>query len=224
MIGLEKGRKLDKREARYGLWGTIIGAVIVGSISLFIHCDSKHETASEQTQIVSDTTATLEQSASLSIARVTLPSVNTELESAIQVEIYNPSLHDAYDVVVRVNFGEAEVYQCEVVPGGIVEQSDSTYGTIVAFEIDEIRSKESIYIYCLTSAPVFNSINVTGGNVRGSVKLDFVDIEEVAKGMSAFTGFLLVVLGGAILALAIYAVVIIITLINRKLGFTAGQE
>ena len=54
--------------------------------------------------------------------------------------------------------------------------------------------------------------------------MDFVDIEEVAKGMSAFTGFLLVVLAGAILALAIYAVVIIVTLINRKLGFTAGQE
>ncbi len=82
----------------------------------------------------------------------------------------------------------------------------------------------TVYIYWFASAPLFNLIDISGENVRGSVTLDFDDLEKVSNGTSAFNVFLLVVLGGAILALTIYALMIIITLGNKKLGLTTAQE
>lgn len=196
--------------------GTILAAIITGAIALYIHYDSKTEL--EKTKEIEIKADKSKDTANLTISNVYVPPINTDIESSFFVKIENNSLNDAKNLNIKINFGEAEILKCETLPINILKNKKFD-SSIISFNIDNIPKKDNLYIYCLTSQPIFKSIHINGSNLFQNEKYTFDDYRKNMfnkNKSSGFYNFLQVVIGLLILWFGIHGAIIISTLLNRK--------
>lgn len=179
---------MESKIAKYGFWGTVIAALITGAIGLYIHLDGKAETTkvakSKQEADKSKDTA------NLTISNVYVPPINTSLDSAFFVQIQNNSLNVAKDVVVKINFGESSVSSCETIPENLISDKQKI-SSMVSFSAGDIQRKDSLYVYCLLSHPVFESILLTGANLFSNELYEYKQFMPQKKIMAqVFSSFL----------------------------------
>ncbi|WP_153006790.1 hypothetical protein [Aeromonas schubertii] len=207
--------KVESKSAKYGFWGAVIAAAITGAIGLYIHLDGK----AEDRKIVEEKKEAekSKDTASLTISNVYVPPINTAIESAFFAQIQNNSLSVAKDVVVRINFGESSVSKCETLPVNKINAQETFSSSILTFSAGDIQRKDSLYVYCLISHPVFESILLTGPNLFSNTLFEFEQFEPKSKhDESGFVTFFKVI--GTIIAVIFigYFTIIIISALNRK--------
>ncbi len=206
---------MESESVKYAFWGAVIAAVITGAIGLYIHLDGKAEERK-----VTEAKKTAEQSkdtANLTISNVYVPPINTSIESAFFAQVENNSLNIAKDITVKINFGESSVSKCETLPDNKFGESKEFNSSIVTFSAGDIQRKDSLYIYCLISHPVFDSILITGPNLFSNELFEFKQLKPiVANSGSGFVTFFKVI---AIIVTVIfigYFTIVIISALNRK--------
>ncbi|GAB2895415.1 hypothetical protein ACCI51_04130 [Microbulbifer echini] len=206
---------MESKSAKYGFWGAVIAAAITGVIGLYIHLDGKAEDKK-----IAEAKKAAEQSkdtASLTISNVYVPPINTSIESAFFAQIQNNSLNVAKDVVVRLNFGESSVAKCETLPENKINEQESFTSSIISFSAGDIQRKDSLYIYCLTSHPVFDSILLSGPNLFSNTLFEFEQFKPKAEsGDSGFVTFFKVVATIVAVIFIGYFTIIVISALNRK--------
>ncbi len=209
---------MEKKSAKYGLFGAIVAALITGAIGLYIHYDGK----SEQKRILEmkQQTDESEDTARLTITDVYLPPINTSIDSVFFAEISNNSYNVAENITVKLDFGEATVSQCEILPDIEFNKDESLQRSIISFSVDRLEREDSFYIYCLISHPVFRTLLITGSNLFSNETLSF-DNYKIAKSTeeSGYVTFFKVIGSVVILIFVTYFVVISITMLNRKFKF-----
>lgn len=212
---------MESKIAKYGFWGTVIAALITGAIGVYIHLDGKTEatkiSASKQQADKSKDTA------NLTISNVYVPPINTSLDSSFFVQIQNNSLNVAKDVVVKINFGKSSVSSCETIPKNLISEEQRT-SSIISFSAGDIQIKDSLYVYCLLSHPVFDSILLTGPNLFSNELYEFSQYMPVTKGNnSGFITFFKVIATIVAVTFIGYFTIIILSALNRRFGIDPSK-
>jgi len=207
---------VESKIAKYGFWGVVIAAVITGAIGLYIHLDGKAEAAkfadSKQEADKSKNTA------NLTISNIYVPPINTSLDSAFFVQIQNNSLNLAKDVVVKINFGESSVSSCETMPAKLIS-NEKIVSSIISFSVGDIQRKDSLYVYCLLSHPVFESILLTGSNLFSNELYEFKQyIPSTKDNNSSFIKFFKVIASIVAVIFIGYFTILTLSALNRRFG------
>lgn len=208
---------MEEKSAKYGLIGTIIAAIIAGAIALYIHNDTK----SEQQKIaeIEKKANKSKDTANLTISNVFMPEINTKIESSFFMKISNNSLNDAKNLNVKINFGEAEIVKCETQPINIFQENQNYDSSIISFDVQSINKKDKLYVYCLTSLPIFDSILITGSNLFQNEQYTYKQYKSKEDHVnSGLTNFFQVIGGIVFVIFAGYFTIVSITLFNRKLN------
>jgi len=202
--------------ATWGVWATVIAAVIGGAITLYTHFDSK---GLKVEQIPSQTQTTdTKESASVTIAKIQLTPVDFDIPSSFYIEIENSYLRVAKDINVLIDFGEAKIEKCSVKPDDKSNITINGDEYILKLKAKELLKNESLYVNCLISLPAFKKILVTGGNISIDKELTYASYksqleEEPTSGWSNFFSFLAAIF-------CIYIFLVIIRGINSLLGLS----
>ena len=207
---------MEHKSAKYGLWGVLLAALITGGITLYTYYDGKSE---EKKIIELEKKADREKdTANLTITNLYLPPINTKIDSAFFVEVSNNSLNTAKDLKVKLDFGEAIVSKCEILPANPFDENEKFDRSIIEFSISTLERNDSFYIYCLISHPTFKSLLITGSNLLSNEYLTYDDYRPSKNNReSGFVTFFKVV--GSIVALVfvVYFVIVGLIMLNRKL-------
>lgn len=206
---------MESKTAKYTFWGAVIAAFITGSIALYIHLDGK---AAQNKEV--NVTGKLEgpnDAARLVISNTYVPPVNTSIDSAFFVEVINYSQITAKDVNIKINFGESSVSKCETLPENKFFEEKESKNSIINITVGEILGRDSFYIYCLISHPVFDSILVTGSNLYSNALFDYgqqkpLEIERT----SGFVTFFKVIASIVALIFIGYFTILVISILNSK--------
>jgi hypothetical protein len=207
---------MEHKTAKYGLWGAIVAALITGGVALYIHNDGK----SEEKKIIEleKKADKAKDTANLTIRNVYLPPINTSLDSIFFAEITNNSLNVAKDLRVKLDFGEASISQCEVIPGGLVNKSNTLKNSILEYSINELERNDSFYIYCFISHPIFKSLLITGSNLFSDEYLTYKRYRpDRSNEESGFITFFKVIASIVALVFIVYFAIVGLILINRRL-------
>lgn len=207
---------MDQKSAKYGLWSALLVALITGGVTLYTHYDGKSE---EKKIIELEKKADREKdTANLTIKNVYLPPINTKIDSVFFVEVSNNSLNAAKDLKVKLDFGEAIVSKCEILPANPFDENEKFDKSIIEFSLSTLERNDSFYIYCFISHPTFKSLLITGSNLFSNEYLTYDNYRPSKNnGESGFVTFFKVV--GSIVALVfvVYFVIVGLILLNRKL-------
>lgn len=207
---------MDQKSAKYALWGALLAAIITGGVTLYTYYDGKSE---EKKIIELEKKADREEdTANLTIKNVYLPPINTKIDSVFFVEVSNNSLNTAKDLKVKIDFGEAIVSKCEILPANSFDENEKFDKSIIEFSLSTLERNDSFYIYCLISHPTFKSLLITGSNLFSNEYLTYENYRPSKNnGESGFVTFFKVV--GSIMALVfvVYFVIVGLILLNRKL-------
>jgi hypothetical protein len=207
---------MEHKTAKYGLWGAIVAALITGGVALYIHYDGK----SEEKKIIEleKKADKAKDTANLTIRNVYLPPINTSLDSIFFAEITNNSLNVAKDLRVKLDFGEASISQCEVIPGGLVNKSNTLKNSILEYSINELERNDSFYIYCFISHPIFKSLLITGSNLFSDEYLTYKRYRpDRSNEESGFITFFKVIASIVALVFIVNFAIVGLILINRRL-------
>lgn len=206
---------MESKSAKYAFWGAVIAAVITGGIGLYIHLDGKAEKRK-----VAEMKKVAEQSkntATLTISNVYVPPINTSIESAFFVQIENDSLNIAKDITIKINFGESSISKCETLPNNKFSENKEFNSSILTFSVGDIQRKDSLYIYCLISHPVFDSILITGSNLFSNELFEFKQLQPATVNTpSGFVTFFKVIATIVAVVFIWYFTVMTISWLNRK--------
>jgi len=206
---------MENKSAKYGLIGAIIAALITGVIALYIHFDTKSE--QEKITEIEKKADKSKETANLTISNIFLPEINTKLESPFFVKISNNSLKDAKNLNIKINFGEAEVFKCETQPIDVFDENQIFESSIVSFYIQDLKRKDVMYIYCLTSLPTFDSILITGSNLFQNEKYTYKQYKlHNVENNSGFITFFKVIGSIIVVVFLGYFTILILKLLNRK--------
>ncbi len=157
--------------------------------------------------------------ANLTIRNIYLPPINTSLDSIFFAEVTNNSLNIAKELRVKLDFGEANISQCEIIPGGVINQDNAPKNSILEYSIKELERNDSFYIYCFISHPTFKSLLITGSNLFSNEYLTYDRYRpNKSNGESGFITFFKVIASMAALVFIVYFVIVGLILINRKLN------
>jgi hypothetical protein len=200
--------------AKYGIWATIVAALVGGGISLYTHFDSKGLKV-EQIQSKEES-KNQTQTSSVKIKDIHVTPVDFDIPSSFYLEIENGKHLKATDVSVLVDFGEAKIDKCSIKPNdqSNIKQNGDEY--ILKVKVNELLKNESIYINCLTSIPAFKKVLISGGNIGIDQELTYTSYKkqleaEPSSGWYNFFSFL----GGLF---SIYIFLVVIRGINSMLG------
>lgn len=211
---------MESKSAKYGLWGTILAALITGAIALYIHYDGKSEKQNENQEILSADQK--KETANLKVKEVYIPPVNTRLDSGFYAEIANESLLDAEQIEVSINFGSASVIACETLPVNVFADATTFETSFVVFSYNKVKRKEKLHLYCHLSNPSFDSLLITGQNLFSSVEYNRSDLDSsIVQDNSSYVTFFKVIASIVAAVLIAYFTVVLIMLINKhveKLG------
>ena len=206
----------SKKYAKFGIWATLLAAVIGGVITLYTHFDSKGLKVEE---IPSKTEGKVNKdSASISIKEVQLTPVDFDIPSSFYIEIENGPHRVASDINVLIDFGEAKIEKYSVKPNDKSNITINGDEYILKLKINELLKNESVYVNCLISLPAFKKILVTGGNISIDQELTFASYKsqresEPTSGWYVFFS----ILGGIF---CIYIFLVLIRGINSLLGLS----
>lgn len=207
---------MESKIAKYAFWGTVIAALITGAIGLYIHLDGRAE-ATKISELRQEADKS-KDTANLTISNVYVPPINTSLDSSFFVQIQNNSLNVAKDVVVKINFGESSVSSCETIPENLISKEQRT-SSMILFSAGDIQKKDSLYVYCLLSHPVFESILLTGPNLFSNELYKFSQYMPVTKdnGSGFITFFKVIATIVAVIFIG-YFTIITLSALNRRFG------
>ncbi len=206
---------MEQKSAHYGLWGAIFAAVITGAIGLYIHYDGKSE--QKKTQELEKKADESKDTANLTISNVYLTPINTSLDSVFFAEVINNSRNIAKDLLVKLDFGEASVTKCEVIPNKDFNEQESISNSILSFSVKKLERSDSFSIYCFISHPKFKSLLITGSNLYSNEQLIYENYLPIkTNGESGFITFFKVVASIVTLIFIIYFVIVAITFLNKK--------
>lgn len=207
----EQTHKLTK----FGIWATIIAALIGAAATLYTHYDTKDLKVEQQ---ANEEQKDKKETAALTIKKVQLTPVDFDIPSSFYVEIENGGTLEANDLTVLIDFGESKIEKCSVKPNdqSNLQQNGDAY--IYKLGIKELLKNESIYINCHTSLPVFKKILITGGNVGYDKELTYASYksqleQEPTSGWYTFFS----ILAGIF---CVYIFLVIIRGINSILGLS----
>ena len=82
------------------------------------------------------------------------------------------------DIRVILDFGKAEIGDCDYVPEQVVANIVSADKGYRHLQIGELQQRETLHIRCLISSPVFNQVIIAGGNIYSDVSIDFEQYQE----------------------------------------------
>ena len=206
---------MEQKTGHYALWGAILAALITGAVGLYIHYDGNLE--QKKTQESEERADQSKDTANLTISNVYLPPVNTSIESVFFAEVKNNSLNTAKDLEVKLDFGEANISKCETLPNNEFKGNESFTSSIVSFSVEKLERKDSFYIYCFISHPVFKSLLITGSNLFSNELLSYENYHPIeANKESGFITFFKIIASLVGLVFIIYFVAVSITLLNKK--------
>ena len=77
------------------------------------------------------------------------------------------------DTTVVLYFGRAEIESCDYTPKSAIVNVVADERSYRRLEIVKLRQEEILHIRCLISAPVFEQVIITGGNIFREVSIDF---------------------------------------------------
>lgn len=206
---------MDSKSAKYAFWGAVMAAVITGAIGLYIHLDGK----TEQKRIIEQKNEAdqSKDTANLTISNVYVPPINTSQDSSFFFEISNNSLNVAKNINVKINFGEASITSCETLPENHFKAGETYDSSIVTFPAGDIQKKDKLYVYCMISSPVFESILITGPNLFSNEKLEFSDLNGgISSENSGFLTFFKVVATIVAVIFIGYFTIVILSLLNKR--------
>jgi len=207
---------VEHRSAKYGLWGAILAAVITGGVALYTHYDGKSE--EKKTIELEKKADKAKDTANLTIRNVYLPPINTSIDSVFFAEVTNNSLNVAKDLRVKLDFGEAKISNCEIIPNNKFNQDKAPENSILEFSVNALERSDSLYIYCLISHPTFKSLLITGSNLFSNEYLTYERYKPTKDdGESGFITFFKVIGSIVVLVFVGYFVVVSLIIINRKL-------
>ncbi len=125
---------------KYGVWATIIAAIISGAVALYIHFDSK---SLKVEQIPSKTESQDKKNgASVSIANIQLTPVAFDIPSSFYIEIENGFLTTAKDLNVLIDFGEAKIDKCSVKPNDLSNIETNRDPYVLKLKVKELLKNE----------------------------------------------------------------------------------
>ncbi|PCJ33757.1 MAG: hypothetical protein COA75_14800 [Cellvibrionales bacterium] len=206
---------MESKSAKYTFWGAVLAAVISGAIGLYIHLDGQEE--EKEIAIKNAAAEKSKDTARLTISNVYVPPINTLQQSSFFAQINNNSLNIAKDISVKINFGEASISSCETIPINAFKDDTSFETSIVSFSVGDIQIRDSFYIYCLLSSPIFESILVTGPNLFSNEKYIY---KTTARGTindnSGFIKFFKVIATIVAVIFIGYFTIAILSLLNKK--------
>ena len=207
---------MDQKSAKYALWGALLAAIITGGVTLYIYYDGKSE---EKKIIELEKKADREEdTANLTIKNVYLPPINTKIDSVFFVEVSNNSLNTAKDLKVKIDFGEAIVSKCEILPDNLFDENEKFDKSIIEFSLSTLERNDSFYIYCLISHPTFKSFLITGSNLFSNEYLTYENYRlSKNNGESGFVTFFKVVASIVAVVFVVYFVIVGLILLDRKL-------
>ena len=212
---------MESKIAKYGFWGVVIAAVITGAIGLYIHLDGKAE--AEKFADSKQEADKSKNTANLTISNIYVPPINTSLDSAFFVQIQNNSLNLAKDVVVKINFGESSVSSCETMPAKLIS-NEKIVSSIISFSVGDIQRKDSLYVYCLLSHPVFESILLTGPNLFSNELYEFKQyMPSTRDNASSFLNFFKVIASIVAVIFIGYFTILTLSALNRRFGVDPNE-
>lgn len=212
---------MDSKVAKYGFWGAVIAALITGAIGLYIHLDGKAEaTKISESKKEADKS---KDTANLTISNVYVPPINTSLDSSFFVQIKNNSRNIAKDVRVKINLGESSASSCETIPKNLISEKQKNT-SVFSFSAGDIQRKDSLYVYCLLSHPVFESILLTGSNLFSNELYEFSQyMPETKNNGSDFITFFKVIATIVAVIFIGYFTIITISALNRRFGVDTSK-
>ena len=206
---------MENKSAKYGLIGAIIAALISGIIALYIHFDTISK--KEKMAAIEKQANKAKETANVTISDIFLPEINTKMKSPFFVKISNNSLNDAKNLNIKINFGEAEVFKCETEPINVFDENKTFESSIVSFHIQDLKREDYMYIYCLVSLPIFDSILITGSNLFQNEKYTYKQYKSYnGEASSGFINFFKIIGSIVVLIFVGYFTFLIIRLLNLK--------
>ncbi|MCL1066864.1 hypothetical protein L2735_08605 [Shewanella olleyana] len=204
---------MEFKTAKYGLWGAVIAAAITGAVALYIHFDEREIKVDKENAVETKQGRNL---TSISIKSVSLPPVNTVLESSFYAEFKNESHNEVRDAKATINFGRNAISSCETQPSNVFSKETNHESSIITFDIKRLHQMESIHLYCLLANPTFKNISVIGGNTNSSSTLSYQAYVEkkVDDNQSAFITLFKIV--GSLIGVVflIYFAIILFKILN----------
>ena len=205
-------------DAKYAFWGAVVAALI-GVLGTYSFEWYKEEKVKKE-EVKKLKKLEEESRAYISIDQVFMPPINTKTKSAFFVKIKNGSRVVAQDLDIKVNFGESIVHECEAQPLNILKQQADLENGVFEFKVASLKREEDLYIYCLISNPLFDSILVAGKNLAHSNKYTFEDYKNSLNGILSKNGVTFFEVVGYILALIFIGFFTLFTLsfLHKKLS------
>ena len=155
----------------------------------------------------------------ISVTHVQMPPRGfPNLDAYLYFEITNTGTNAAPTLDVRVDFGSSTVKGISTAPSSACRIPKlGTQESVVELQCGGLPAKTSLYVYAEISDPRFNSIVVNSAGLSVPVVYSDEDYARRADGLSSFGVFLEIVAGGVVIVITIYALVVAINLVNRKL-------
>lgn len=206
---------MESKSAKYTFFGTLIAALIAGGVALYIHYDDRATKKTEM--LINKSEEQKNTTTTLAVSNVYLPPVNTKLDSVFYAEIKNGQHNNANDLNFKLNFGAATITSCETLPINVIDPKTIFETSFVTFSYKKIDKKEKIHIYCFLSTPTFESLLITGTNLRTNIEYNNNDYSNtLVTSSSGFVTFFKII--GSIVAVIFigYFTVILISLFNKK--------
>lgn len=207
---------MEQKSAKYGLWGALLAALITAGVTLYTYYDGKSE--EKKITELEEQADREKETANLTIKNLYLPPINTKIDSVFFVEVSNNSLNPANDLKVKLDFGEAMVSQCEILPLNPFDENEKFDTGIVEFSLNTLEKKDSFYVYCLISHPTFKSILITGSNLFSNEYLNYENYRPNKNNKeSGFVTFFKVIGSMVALVFVVYFVIVGLILLTNKL-------
>jgi hypothetical protein len=143
-----------------------------------------------------------------------------KIPSYFYAEVRNDGPDSAKDVEVIADLGKAQADQIDVKPSDKCSCNTDTKGTsIIRVICTDVAAHESVYLYALTSLPIFQKIIVRSSTSVSPIEYSWSDSQAekenswfLSSGMREFLKFMT---GAVIFVFCVYFVIVVILLMNK---------
>jgi hypothetical protein len=205
---------MEYKSAKIGVIGAVLAAIISGGVALYVNYQENE--GKREAEKIEKAAQESKDSATITISKVYVPPVNTQIDSVFFAVLSNKSHNNARNLKVELDFASSSISACETLPENQFSNNETFKTGMVSFDVSEIRKKSKLYIYCQISEPTFNDILVTGENLYRSARYTYEDHSTGQHSNSTgFIQFFKVI--GSIVALVfiIYFTIVILGLLNK---------
>ncbi len=151
--------------------------------------------------------------AQLDFGQTIVPPSPEKLPSIVVFEIRNPGSALTENVRVSIDLGVAKSIDYEVIGPKANEVSASAAGKpILNIDIEQLRPRESAFIYIHSTVPTFKRVAISSSNTIGAKELTLGEfMSEGSSNGPKFSGFLLFLAGGFLLVMSTFFTIALIS-------------